>query len=66
MRDYELQVLLTNSNGGEWVADTLVNAPNMAKARTMAKQFAMLEAETEQAVVSDYWAIDLETGEQSD
>jgi hypothetical protein len=52
MREYDLQ-------------DTLVDAPSMAKAKTMARQFARLQAQEHNAKVEDYWAIDLETGEQS-
>lgn len=68
MRQYELQVLLTKREPmgiAEWHESTTVDAPDMARARTMARQFAMLEASEQNAKIVDYYAIDDETGEQS-
>lgn len=68
MRHYELQVLLTRREPlgiAEWHESTTVEAQNMTKARTMARLFATLEADRHNAKIVDYYAIDDETGEQS-
>ena len=49
----------------EWSESTTVEARSMAEARRLAKQFGRQEAEQAGARVEDSYAIDDETGEQS-
>lgn len=68
MRQYELQVLLAKREPmgiAEWHESTTVEAKNMAEAKKLARLFATLEANDNGAKIVDYYAIDDETGEQS-
>lgn len=68
-RTYELMVHLVKGRGEnveEWHESTTVEAKNMAEAKKLAKQFARNEAVLAKARIEDAYAIDDETGEQSD
>lgn len=68
MREYELMVLLRKGRGEnieEWHESTTVEAKNIDEAGRMAKQFGREEAKLAEAKVTDAYAIDMETYEQS-
>lgn len=52
-------------NVEEWHESTVVEAKNLTEARTLAKQFGRQEAQQAGARIYDAYAIDDETGEQS-
>jgi hypothetical protein len=65
---YELMVLLTKQESlglAEWHESTTVEAKSMAEAKKLAWQFARQEAELAGAKIQDAFAINDETGEQS-
>jgi hypothetical protein len=68
MKEYELMVLLHKGRGEniqEWHESTTVKAKGLAEAKTMAWRFARSEAWLADAKVTDAYAIDMETYEQS-
>lgn len=68
MREYELMVLLRKGKGEniqEWHESTTVEAKGLTEAKTMAWRFARSEAWLEDAKITDAYAIDMETYEQS-
>ena len=68
MKEYELQVLLRKQESyglAEWHESTTVDAKTMAQAKKLAWEFARTEADLADAKITDAYAIDLETSEQS-
>lgn len=68
MKTYELMVHLVKGRGEnieEWHESTIVEALNLMEAGRLAKQFGRQEAQQAGARVEDSYAIDDETGEQS-
>lgn len=68
MKTYELMVHLVKGRGEnieEWHESTTVEARNLMEAGRLAKQFGRQEAQQAGARVEDSYAIDDETGEQS-
>ena len=68
MKEYELMVLLHKGRGEnkeEWHESTTVEAKSIDEAKKMAKQFGRAEAQLAGAKVTDSYAIDMETYEQS-
>ena len=68
MKTYELMVHLVKGRGEnveEWHESTTVEAKNLTEAGRLAKQFGKQEAQQAGARVEDSYAIDDETGEQS-
>ena len=67
-KSYELMVHLVKGRGEnveEWSESTTVEAGSMTEARRLAKEFGRQEAREAGARVEDSYAIDDETGEQS-
>ena len=65
---YELMVFLTKKEPlglAEWHESTTVEAKSMAEAKKLAWEFARQEAELAGAKIHDAFAINDETGEQS-
>lgn len=65
---YELMVLLTKQEPqglAEWHESTTVEANSMAEAKKLAWEFARNEAALVDAKIQDAYAINDETGEQS-
>lgn len=67
-QSYELMVLLTKQEPlglAEWHESTTMEANSMAEAKKLAWEFARQEAELAGAKIHDAYAINDETGEQS-
>ena len=67
-QSYELMVFLTKKESlgiAEWHESTTVEAKSMAEAKKLAWEFARQEAELAGAKIHDAFAINDETGEQS-
>jgi hypothetical protein len=67
-KSYELMVFLTKKESlgiAEWHESTTVEADSMTQAKRMAWEFARQEAQLAGAKIHDAFAIDDETGEQS-
>jgi hypothetical protein len=65
MHIYTLTAQLSTSDGAEWSEDTTVEAVSINEALRLAKSFAQDEAKLAGAKVSDFYAVDYDTGEQS-
>jgi hypothetical protein len=66
MKEYEICAQLTRrSDGAEWQEDWVTEAPSMSEAVKEARRMGLAVAIEHNAKLEDWYALDLETGEQS-